>query len=266
MQKEPLVSIIVACHNAENFIDNCLKALINQTYKNIEIIVCDDASTDRSIALLRDWAEKDSRIIVLYNKDNLFAAATRNRCFDIAKGEYYCIQDIDDISKLDRIEKLVREIQTDNVDFVSSSMQCFNESNGIQNKIISHKQYPSKWAFLWGISFCHPATLFTKECIMDVGGYRVSQDTRRCQDYDMFMRLYAKGYKGKNISESLYLYRLDEDTIKRGANYTAAMCEYNVRKYGFKVLALPYVLRKLCALKPLIAYAYQLLLCKCSIK
>lgn len=83
-KEKPLVSIIIACYNAENYIDICMESLIKQTYKNFEIIVCDDASTDKSIEILKKWEKKDKRIIILKNKINMFAAATRNRCFKIA--------------------------------------------------------------------------------------------------------------------------------------------------------------------------------------
>ncbi len=250
----PLVSVIIACYNAQDYIDQCMESLVNQTYNNIEIVVCDDASKDNSYPILQEWAKNDSRIVVLKNENNLFAAATRNRCFEVAKGEYFCIQDVDDVSKTNRIEELVKEIQSENVDFISSAMQCFDGDVTNEKHVITHKTYPQKKDFLYGISFCHPATIFTRKCIIEVGGYRVSPETRRCQDYDMFMRLYAKGYKGKNVSAPLYYYRLDEGTKKRGANYSATLCEYNVRKYGFKELRLPFLLRRVFILKPIMAY------------
>lgn len=254
VEKQPLVSIIIACFNAQDYIDQCMESLVNQTYRNIEIVVCDDASKDNSYSILQKWAKDDNRIVALRNESNLFAAATRNRCFEVAKGEYFCIQDVDDISKINRIEVLVSEIESENVDFVSSAMRCFDGDVTNKKHVITHKEYPQKYDFLYGISFCHPATIFTRKCIIAVGGYRVSTETRRCQDYDMFMRLYAKGFKGKNISTPLYYYRLDEGTKKRGENYSAAMCEYNVRKYGFKELRLPLLLRQIFMLKPIVAY------------
>lgn len=257
VNNDALVSVIIACYNGEKFIDQCMDMLINQTYSNIEIIVCDDSSTDNSLGLLKQWAIKDSRVKILHNDKNLYAAATRNRCFEIAKGDYFCIQDIDDKSPQNRIERLVDEMQKTKADFISSAMRCFNADNQMTKKVIKHKNKPTKWDFLWGISFCHPATIFTRQCIQAVNGYRVSDETRRCQDYDMFMRLYACGYKGMNISEPLYYYRLDDNTKKRGANYSATMCEFRVRKYGFKILRLPVAISYIFSLKPLFAFVIK---------
>lgn len=256
--EQPLVSIIIACYNAEQYIDQCMTALVEQTYPNIEIVVCDDASKDNSLAKLNEWAKKDPRIKVLHNDNNLFAAATRNSCFKAAKGDYYCIQDVDDISKTNRVEKLLEVIQSENIDFVSSAMQCFvGNPENLTEIILQGIEYPTKMDFLKGISFCHPATMFTRECIKEVDGYRVSPDTRRCQDYDMFMRLYAKGYKGRNIKDVLYLYRKDEATLKRGQTLSSAICGYKVRKYGFNQLKLPKLLAFLYSLRPWIGYVYH---------
>ncbi len=256
-KNQPLVSVIIACYNGEKYINQCLETLVNQTYKNIEVIICDDASKDGSLTLLNQWAAKDFRIVLLHNEKNLFAAETRNRCFKVAKGEYFCIQDIDDISKKERIEFLLEAIQKEKVDFVSSSMQCFDgTSDNLTGVLSPPKEYPTKRDFLRGISFCHPATMFTRDCIEAVSGYRVSLETRRCQDYDMFMRLYAKGFKGKNIRIPLYLYRREESTYKRGWTYSATVCEYKVRKYGFKLLELPVIPSFIHSLRPWASYLF----------
>ncbi len=252
--KSSLVSVIIACHNAEDYIDECLESLVNQTYNNIEIIICDDASTDDSYAILELWSKKDKRVKIIRNSQNLFAAISRNKCFEAAAGDYYMIQDIDDISNHNRIETLLSVFEKEEIDFVSSAARCFNNEMSSLGKIISHKTFPNKWDFLWGISFMHPATMFKRECITDVRGYRVSSETRRCQDYDLFMRLYAKGYKGKNIGEVLYYYRQNDDTLKRGGNLLSAKCEYKVRKYGYKLLSIPFLLSFIFSMKPWIGY------------
>ena len=257
--EKPLVSVIIACYNAELYIDQCLTALVEQTYQNIEIVVCDDASKDGSLGKLNKWAEKDSRIKVLHNDTNLFAAATRNKCFKEAQGNYFCIQDVDDVSMPNRIERLVDVIQSDDVDFVSSAMQCFD--GALDNKtdvLICKKEYPTKKDFLRGISFCHPATLFTRECIEKIEGYRVSPDTRRCQDYDMFMRLYAAGFRGKNIAEILYGYRLDNDNYKR-RTFNARLGEVKIRKKGYRELGIMLPWGWICAYKPILAHIVQLI-------
>lgn len=252
---KPLVSVIIAVYNGEQFIDDCLSSISNQTYDNIEIIICDDASTDNSIAILEKWRSIDPRVVLLHNEKNMFAGATRNKCFKAAKGKYLCLQDIDDVSHIDRVEKMVRVLETEDVDFVSSPMECFENTFTLASSIMVQKnEYPTKKSFLWGISFNHPSTMFSARCIMAVNGYRISKETKRCEDYDLFMRLYQAGFKGKNISEPLYYYRYDKKTIKRGATFDSILGEYKVRKLNFYKFNFAIPVRILFVIKPFVSF------------
>lgn len=254
---EPLISIIIACYNAEDYIDQCLSSLVCQSYQNIEIIICDDCSTDDSYSVLTMWAKRDNRIKVLKNDVNSFAAYTRNKCIEHSHGEYIMIQDIDDYSHPERVEILLKAFKNNpTVSIISSPMATFNKDPNIltfpkKNKI----KRPSKYSFLQGMPFSHPASMITRDCIVDVGGYRVAKDTKRCQDYDMFMRMYAKGYKGLCIDIPLYYYRLDDDNYKR-RTFKARVGEYRIRLLGFKQLGMmPWAY--LFTLRPFIAHAFQ---------
>lgn len=253
----PLVSVIIACYNAENYIDLCISSLVNQTYNNIEIIICDDCSTDNSFQKLMSWAKKDERIKILKNDKNLYAAYSRNRCLEKSKGEYIMIQDIDDISHLDRVKTLLNTlIENPSLSIVSSPMEAFVNDHRIITSCLKQKvKHPTKLDLLWGISFNHPASMITRQCILAVNGYRVSQETRRCQDYDMFMRMYALGYRGINIDKPLYYYRLDEANYKR-RTFKARIGEYKIRKLGFKKMGcMPWAYP--LTLKPFLAHFVQ---------
>lgn len=254
-KSDSLVSVIIACYNGEKYIDDCLYSVTSQSYTNLEIIVCDDNSSDNSFLKLKEWEKKDKRVVVLRNDENLYAAATRNRCFGEANGLYYVIQDIDDYSAPNRVERLLDAIIKADVDFVSSPVSTFVDDINKPTGIIKYKAYPTKYDFLWRISFNHPATMFSAECIKAVGGYRVSPETRRGQDYDLFMRLYAQGFKGKNIQEVLYKYRVDADNYKR-RSFAGRVGEVKIRKRGFKALGIYYI-GWLFIYKPYVAYLIQ---------
>jgi glycosyltransferase EpsE len=236
---QELVSVIIACYNAEPYINGCLESLVNLNYKNIEIIICDDASTDGSWSLLARWKERDSRIVLLQNDTNMFQASARNSCINRASGKYIMIQDIDDLSPPNRVEVLLSNLQAHQVDFVSSGMATINDDGVVDfNYILKHKViFPSKYNFLWNVPFNHPASLFISESLRRVNGYRVSKETRRNEDYDLYMRLYANGSRGMNVDETLYIYRYDTATIKR-RTFSARIDECIVRYKGFKLLHL----------------------------
>ena len=257
INERPLVSVIIASYNSEKTIESCIQSLLNQTYKDIEIIICDDNSSDNSLAIINRIKEKNPNIVVLHNSTNLKAAASRNRCIEISKGEFLAIQDADDSSFPNRIEIQVSFLLNHpELDFVSSNARLFNETNSDLGIMKLGKEFPSKWNFLWGLPFIHPATMFRKESIAAVKGYRVAKETRRGQDYDMFMRMYAIGLRGANIGQCLYNYRLDENCVKRHGE--GAHDEYLVRKYGFKIMGLMPV-GYLFAIKPYISnFAHNL--------
>jgi len=250
------VSIIIACYNAEPYIDECLESLINQTYRNIEIIICDDASTDNSYQLLKKWQLQDDRIKLIQNSKNMHSAASRNACIDIAKGKYVLIQDIDDVSAPVRIEILLNSLIANNIDFVSSSMATIDDHGNVDfGKLLKHKKFPTKYDFLWGISFNHPATLFSKNILKKVNGYRVAEETKGAEDYDMFMRLYANGAKGMNISDPLYFYRTGAANNKI-LKLSNRIKECKIRYKGFKQLNILFIGFPM-VFKPLVAFVVK---------
>ena len=198
----------MAAYNAENHIIDCINSITNQTYSNWELIICDDASTDKTWKIISDYERREKRIHVLKNNRNMYAAYSRNKCIEHSKGKYIIIQDADDLSDKNRIRILVETIKNKNIDFISSGHYLFDD-NGKYKTIVPIIQYPENKDFLYGIPFCHASTLFKRDCLVFVNGYRVSKETRRGQDYDLFMRLYANGFKGMNIKDCLYGYRVD---------------------------------------------------------
>ncbi|MBO6242187.1 MAG: glycosyltransferase [Butyrivibrio sp.] len=254
-----LVSIIVACYNGAKYIDQCMESLVNQTYQNIEIIICDDCSTDSSKEKIQQWVDKDSRVRGIFLSSNRYAAAARNECIKLASGKYIAVQDVDDISELNRIEILHGKFMQDGrISIVSSSMKVFYNQLGDSNQIMQRKKRkPTKWTFLNGIPFFHPATMFTAECIRAVGGYAEGENTRRIEDYDLFARLYADGYKGINIDEPLYYYRQDKDCISR-RSLKSRVQGISVMHKDFKLLKV-YPLGYMFLFRPIIGYFIQCL-------
>lgn len=120
----PKVSIIVPIYNAGKFLEQCLDTLIYQTLKDIEIILVLDCPTDGSDRIAREYAEKDSRIKLIFNKHNLNIGLSRNEGLKIAQGEYVGFSDHDDWRELDMYEKLYREAQENKADIVISNYDC----------------------------------------------------------------------------------------------------------------------------------------------
>lgn len=253
----PKVSVIIAAYNAAEYIEECISSIQKQTYDNWELWICDDASTDDTLEIITAKANLDDRIKVLHNDINIFAGASRNKCINKCTGDYVMIQDADDISDKKRIELLVNELQKNSVDFVGSGYYLFSDTLGTYDSIIPNNKEPKKADFLYGIPFCHASLMFKKECLINVDGYRISAETTRGEDYDLLMRLYSSGYKGTNIPDILYGYRVDRDTIKR-RKFKYRVDECIIRYKGFKSMGLISPKNMIYVVKPIIAHFYSL--------
>lgn len=116
MSQNPLISIIIPVYNVENFLGHCLESIISQTYTNLEIILIDDGSKDKSGLICDEYKKRDSRIIV-YHKKNEGASATRNLGLSIFKGDYVCFIDSDDYVTNNFIESLYKLLIENDADF-----------------------------------------------------------------------------------------------------------------------------------------------------
>ncbi len=113
---KPLISVLLPAYNVEKYIGNCIESVINQTYKNIEIIIVDDCSPDNSGKIAEDYAKKDSRIIVIHHVKNKGLSATRNTGLENSHGEYITFIDSDDWVSKDYVEYLYKIITETNSD------------------------------------------------------------------------------------------------------------------------------------------------------
>jgi len=116
MNQDVLISIIIPVYKAEKYIVQCIESILVQTYKNFELILIDDGSPDRSGIICDEYAEKDTRIRVLHQK-NAGPSCCRNRGIELAKGKYLCFVDSDDWVDVDYLASMVEEM-TENVDLV----------------------------------------------------------------------------------------------------------------------------------------------------
>jgi len=127
--KAALLSVIIPVYNVEPYLEQCLDSVINQTYKNLEIICINDGSTDNSLKILEKYHKKDSRI-KLINQKNKGTAAARNAGLDIATGEYITFVDSDDYLELKAYEKAMKVmLKNPHVDIAEFRVNVFSEDN-----------------------------------------------------------------------------------------------------------------------------------------
>lgn len=125
------VSIIVPIYNGENYLERCIKSILNQTYKNIQLVLVDNYSTDHSYEICQKYAQKDERVIV-GRQDIRWVSAVRNRGIELADGEYCCFSDQDDEYRPDMVETLYKMMQQENVDIASCNYTKVRENGELK--------------------------------------------------------------------------------------------------------------------------------------
>jgi len=120
------ITVIVPVYNVEHYLDKCLDSLINQTYKNLEIIVINDGSTDNSLEVIKEYADANDFIRVI-DKENEGVAKTRNKGIQLAKGKYVVFIDNDDFVDSDYLERFYNEIDQEQLDIVLGGYKRVNQ-------------------------------------------------------------------------------------------------------------------------------------------
>jgi glycosyltransferase involved in cell wall biosynthesis len=172
------VSLIIPVYNVEAYLPKCLKSVIAQTYKNLEIICVNDASRDKCNKILETYAEEDHRIKIVTHLENRGLSAARNTGLDNVTGEYICFLDGDDWIDNDYIEKLAIAIEQSGTDIVMNTNIVMENENGTNEKI-------KNWNF------------FDKEIGIDRKGFFPTKDKMYYLFHNPYLQIYKKNFLDK---------------------------------------------------------------------
>lgn len=214
--KSKLVSVIIPLYNREEYIGEALESILNQTYKNLEILVVDDYSTDNGVLVVKRY--KDKRIKIIENSKNMGIAYTRNIGFDNARGEYIALLDSDDIALLDRIEKQVKFLENNpDIYLLGGNRENFNSKKTLDRSNHGTSTDELKVNLLFDMDFTNPTVMFRSSIINE---FKQDSYFKVAQDYDFISRV-SKVYKVANLSDVLIKYRLHESQITQNVKRDA---------------------------------------------
>lgn len=208
-----LVSVIIPVYNVEDYLEDCIKSVINQTYQYIEIILIDDGSTDKSSEICDKFALQDNRIRIIH-QDNKGLSAARNAGIDMCSGKYITFVDSDDFIDLTMIEKLVEVAVKDGFSMCEKNLYTQNgEKSGINVKnkgklqIKKHSYYKKMrnnpdYVVVWG-------KLFDRKLFENIRFWEGIQN----EDEDIMPQLVFCAKKIIKICAPLYNYRIRENSI-----------------------------------------------------
>jgi len=214
----PLVSAVLPAYNAERFIAQTLASVQRQSYRNLEILVVDDGSTDRTAHIIAMAAELDGRIKLL-TQDNRGAAAARNLGIQKARGEFIAPIDSDDLWYPDKIALQVERIRQSpaSVGLIYAWSVKIDETGAIIDENLSVEfEGPVLWPLVLTCFLRTPSIpLIRRECLERVGDFRTdfrSENAQGCEDWDLYLRI-AERYHFRVVPEYLICYRQATGTM-----------------------------------------------------
>ena len=245
---KPVVSVLMGVHNGERTLTRAVDSILDQTFCDFEFIICDDGSSDTTGIQLSQYEVADCRIRVLRNKENQGLAFTLNQCLKIASGQYIARMDADDFSYPERLARQIVYLEAHpEIAFVGCCAHLQKEDVIIGQRVLPER--PEVCDFYMAQPYLHPTLVFRREAFDAVGGYSEDQRCVLCEDYDLLLRLYAKGFKGANLQESLLIYTVP--ALAKGNRKMKHRWNETVTRWRcFKTLgvlpgALPYVIKPL---------------------
>lgn len=208
------VSVIIPVYNVENYLKECLDSIINQTLKDIEIICVNDGSTDNSLNILNEYANKDNRIKII-SQENQGQAVARNKGMNYIKGEYFCFMDADDLLDLKTLEECLKVSEEKSLDFVMYKLINFNDhdnefyttpgydmqaiANSVRNNVFDYKYLDE---LIFNVTVSPVNKLFNTRFILD-NDIRFPEGTI-FEDNIFFWRMFFNATKCYFITEYYY--------------------------------------------------------------
>lgn len=210
----PFVTIFMAVYNVEKFLEESIESILNQTYKNFELLIVNDASTDTSTEILLRYEKKDKRIRIIHNEINRGIPYTRNIGLKEAKGKYIAIMDSDDIALSNRIEKQVIYMENNlEIDVIGTDYEILGRKfkRKVRNRCITPEELKIK--FLFNCAIHNPTAMLRKETLI-TNQLQYNLNYFVAQDYDLFARLSKIG-KLAILPEIHYQYRIGHSNITK---------------------------------------------------
>ena len=201
-----LISVLIPVYNVEKYIAAALNSICNQTYRNLQIIVIDDCSTDNTYQIAKKIAESDSRILLLKNEKNSKIVKTLNYGLEFATGDFIARMDGDDTCTPERLEKQLKFLlENPEYSLVGSHVNTIDENDVLigklemptdQSSISKNLKYSSPVLHIW---------LAKSEVYKKLEGYR---EIPGAEDYDFLLRMYTENFKFTNLNSFEYSVRI----------------------------------------------------------
>lgn len=223
---EPEVSVLMTAYNAERDIAAAVSSILSQTFRELELIVVDDGSSDGTLRVLESF--KDPRLRVLRQRENKGQTASLNAGLRLARAPLVARQDADDLSHPERIQRQAVEFHRRPDLVLLGTQGVVMNPRAILTGLLSAPLGAREirgW-FAWGNPFIHTSVMFRRAAAERLGGY--DERFRICQDYDMWMRMAELG-EADNLPGRLVAYRVYAGSLSRSREDVTRMESETIR-------------------------------------
>lgn len=227
--EQPLISVIMPAFNAEKYIGDSIKSILNQSFSNFEFIIINDGSTDQTGEIINSF--KDSRIIYIKNKINLNIVESLNLGIKYARGEYIARMDADDIADKFRIEKQLNYLQFNDLDIIGSNAYLFGDYRMRRLIQLPEKQFDLAYFFLLYSPLIHPSILGKSICFKN---FPYNKEFEFIEDLYLWFELIINNYRMGNYPEPLLNYRISPTQITKTKNVEQEIKANQLRRDYFK--------------------------------
>lgn len=201
-----MISVVLPVYNGEKYLRESIDSILNQTYKEFELIVVNDCSTDSTKQIVEDYMMKDSRVKIVNNTTNQKLPKSLNIGFDSCSGDYYTWTSDDNVFLPDAFEKLVRCLENGKADLVFSMCEVIDD----YGKVIDRTERYEDLDELYYKNIVLACFMYKREVHETLGGYDVNKFL--VEDYDFWLRAYRR-YKFLFIPEWLYQVRFHKNNL-----------------------------------------------------
>lgn len=248
----PRITVIIGIYNCSPTLLEALESLEAQTFKDFKVILCDDGSKDDTLKVAQKWAESHPNYKVIQNERNMGLNYTLNHCLEYVDTEYVARMDGDDRSLPHRFEQEINFLDGHPEYAVVSGPMLYFDENGTFRIGHEGKGEVTKMDFIEGTPLNHAPAMVRAEAYRAVNGYTIDPKLLRVEDYHLWFKMYAAGYKGYMLKDHIYEMRDDRNAVAR-RNWMTRRNDAYVRFIGYRMLGLP-VWSYLYCLRPIILY------------
>lgn len=250
MSEKHLISVLMGVYYHKPSMEplyRAVRSILEQEWESMELIICDEGSSQEALQLLEEFSHQDIRIKLVRNQGKKLLSEKLNACLQMASGAFIARMDDDDCAYPLRLTRQMEFLEAHpEIAFVGCDVDYLLEDGSMKSNF---PERPTPKDFYFSMPFVHPSLLFRREALEQVGGYDESKMCHLCEDYDLLLRMYEKGFQGANLKERLFGYSL-VGTEQKKRTFSARWNEVRVRYHRFGALgllptAMPYVIKPL---------------------